>query len=453
MLIFFTLVFKIQSWQSIHANRLIQFSTNITNNTQFGSTKSFISGPIQKFDSESSSNSVIFVNLTDINLNILSKHINNSASIIINVPDHSVNTIELENFLLSFNHKSSIYFTYGLKSLPTEFSHAKTDSLTSNSQIKKIKLQNLVGIINSSSTFDRERIAIISTPLDTFSTVPTSKTGANINGISLAALLETMRIINKFPITNNWVFVFAITDGQFCHYEGLDKFISSFSISHSSKIEFAISLESIASQTLKGHLAQRLKRESSFAKFMLCLKDSLRQVGIQLEADLSEEKFGQTIYSERLINSIAITSGNDQLSRITDTKPDIERANSIAWALSEALLRMMYNSDNSATMIEKNSINTTFWANSISKIPRMVGFRDNSFISTISQWMKKFGNIQYEEWNANKCYVPYSNTDANIILYNPTHFITFLIIFISTLIYGGIVYYILKLNYKDLKKN
>ena len=70
--------------------------------------------------------------------------------------------------------------------------------------IKKTKLQNVIWVINSSSTFDHEKNAVIRAPLDSFSTVLTAKVDVNNNGFVHAALLETMHLISKFPLTNNW---------------------------------------------------------------------------------------------------------------------------------------------------------------------------------------------------------------------------------------------------------
>jgi hypothetical protein len=80
---------------------------------------------------------------------------------------------------------------------------------------------------------------------------------------------------------------------------------------------------------LTGHFGQRLKRDSSFTKFMHCLIESLKSVGISLIASLSDSHLSHLLFSDRMINSIAINT-DDELSRITDRVPDVERANSVA---------------------------------------------------------------------------------------------------------------------------
>jgi len=159
-----------------------------------------------------------------------------------------------------------------------------------------------------------------------------------------------------------------------------------------------------------------------------------------LELFLEGSILGIEAHSDRLINSIALSSGSEMLSRITDTKPNIEQCNSVAWGLSEALLRMMYNSDNTAVFIEKNSVDTSYWAKTIGSVPRVPAFRDQSFINTIGQWMKKFGTVSYDEWTSTKCYTPYSCTEANIVLYNPTHILSSIILFVIAIAYGALIY-------------
>jgi hypothetical protein len=422
-------------------HRFIQYTTNSSNTTQNGSTRVNVDASIASIDAKPDSKQAIFVDLESIDLTKLGEHINASSPIIINVPEKEVDTKELEDFLLSGAHKAPIYFKYGQDVSYKKYSNVKTKSNPSNSQNKKVRLQNVFGAINASKTYERERIAIITAPYDSFSTVPSAKTGANVNGLSLAALLESMRLASKFPITNNWCFIFAVTDGHFCNYEGLERFLSSISAQHSSKIEFAISLEEISAPKLKGHFSMKLTRDSSFAKFMRCLKDAFSQAGIQFTNELSEEKHEQTVFGQRFLKSISITADDesaDELARITDTTPNYERADAVAWAVSEALLRMMYDADTSATMVERSSVNASYWARAVT-IPRMPTVRDRAFINTIGQYMKNFGKVQYDDWSSTKCPAVFQATEATLVLYNQTPFTTTIGLFAAAIVYGAIV--------------
>jgi hypothetical protein len=441
MLAFFCLFQQTLSWQTIDVHRFIQYTANSTNTAQRGSTRVNVDSSIATIDAKPDSKQAIFIDLEDIDIKKLEEHINVSSPIIVSVPDKEVDTKELESFLLSGAHKAPIYFKYGHHDSYKKYSHVKTKTNPSNSQNKKVRLQNVHGAINASKTYERERIAIITAPYDSFSTVPSAKTGANVNGLSLAALLESMRLASKFPITNNWCFIFAVLDGHFCNYEGLERFLSSISAQHSSKIEFAISLEEISAPKLKGHFSMKLIRDSSFAKFMHCLKDAFNQTGIPFSNELSEEKHEQTVFGQRFMKSISITSDDedaDELSRITDTKPDYERANAVAWAVSEALLRMMYGADISATMVERSSVNASYWARAVT-IPRMPTVRDRAFINTIGQYMKNFGKVQYDDWSSTKCPAVYQATDATLILYNQMPFKYSLGLFTASIVYGFVI--------------
>ena len=438
MLAFFCFIKQTYSWQSMSVNRFIEYSSNETNGVTVGSTRANVNSFIGSIDTKPDSKQAIFVDLENYDRTKLLDHLNQSSPIIFYVPDKEVDTKELETILLSHPQKSPVYFAYGQKKIHSQFSHVKTQSSPSNNPNKKSKLQNIVGTINSSKTFDRERIAIITAPYDTFSPVPNANVGANKNGIALAALLESMRLVSKFPLTNNWCLVFAVVDGHFCNNEGLDKFLQQFTQKHSSKIEFAISLEDISSPNLKGHFSMKLQRDSSFTKFMHCLKDAFNQTGIPFTNELSEEKHGQAIFGQRFLKAISITSADSEETEwtsITDSKPNIARANAVAWAVSEALLRMMYDADTSATMVELSSVNTSYWARAVT-IPRMPLVRDRSFTNTISQWMKRFGTVSIEDWTSNKCPVVHSATKTTLILYNETPFSTTLILYGVAVVYG-----------------
>ena len=449
---FYLLSFAL-SFSTIHADRFIQYHLNSTNSTVVGSTRVSIEHSIGNFNSKPNSNNAIFVPLESANFETLSAHLNASSPIIFLVGDKPVNTVEIEDFLLSGPQKNPIYFAYDTKTVPTSFTHVKTSGYSSNNPIKKTKLQNVIGVVNSSSTFDHEKIAVITAPLDSFSTVPTAKIGVNNNGLALAAFLETMHLISKFPLTNNWAFVFALTDGHFCNFEGLEKSMNHLTREHGSKIKFAVSLESISSpEGINGYFSMKLKRGSAFAKFMECLIDALKTVNIKYNFDVSEEKRTQTVFAKHKIPSIAILNHDeDEISRITDFKPDVKGANAIAWAVSEALLRMMYDADNTAVMIDRNDVDASYLTKILSKFGRVSQFRDQSAAYILSQWMSKFLSISVDEWTSTRCMSLFSSAQAQLILYNPTPISTNIILFVAAFVYAVIVF-ILIAGPQNIKK-
>ena len=430
------------AWTTLPAHRLIQFHTNSSNTTLFGSSKVAMDHEIGKFGEKPNQKRAVFVPIEKATVENVSPYIEAGSPVIFLMDGKTnVNITELENFLIGGNQKAPVYFVYESAKVPTGFTHVKTADVKSNSAVKKTRLQNVIGTLNVSGTHDRERIAVISAPLDTFATVPSAEIGANNNGLALAAFLEVMRLVSKFSLANNWVFVFAVTDGHFCDFEGLEREMNALAGGHAGKIEFGLSIESIAAPHLSGLFGQRIKRESAFAKFVMCLIDSMKAAGVPLETELSEEKRTQGVFSKHLVQSIAImNSDNDEISRVGDSTPNIERANAVAWAVAEALLRMVYDADNTATMIERQTVDSSYWANIIGKIPRMSAFRDQTAASILAQWMRKFTTVSVDEWASRKCLAPFSATDANLVLYNPTPVTTSVALFFVAILYGFVVF-------------
>jgi hypothetical protein len=447
------LVTSVFGWASLKAHRLIQFQTNSTNGTMFGSAKVAMDHEIARDDSAPNSAHAVFIPLKSANLSTVSTHLNSTSPVIF-VVDRSdrLDTTELEDFLISTTHKAPIYFTYDSPTMLSEFTHVKTSEAKSNSAVKRTKLQNVIGVLNSSSSLEKERIAVISVPFDSFSVAPSAGIGANTNGLSIVAWMEIIHQISKFPLTNNWVFVFALTDGRFCHFSGLDKAVASLNSAHAQKVQFGISLESISATKLNGLFGQRLKRDTPFAKFMLCLKDSMKAAGIPLETSVSEEPRSQSIFSKHLIPSIAIANENlDDTSRITDTEPDIDRANAIVWAVTEALLRMMYDAADSAVILDRVTIDASRWAKIIAKVPRVPAFRDQTLSHVIGQWIRKFATLLTEEWTSSQCYAPFSSTSATLVLYTPTPISPWVLCFVGAIVYGVGVFVLLA-GVKGVKK-
>jgi hypothetical protein len=180
----------------------------------------------------------------------------------------------------------------------------------------------------------------------------------------------------------------------------------------------------------------------------MCLIDAVKSTGINFETYLTEE---DTVFSSHLIQSLTIKNdNNDEWARVGDVEPDLDRGNAIAWAVTEALLRMMYDADNSATMIDRININCGYWAKILGRVPRMSAYRDASVVQAVAQWMKRFASVNIEEWTVQKCMSVYSATSALLVLYTPMNMALWGGLFVGTLAYGGIVYLGI-LGYEKLK--
>jgi hypothetical protein len=81
---------------------------------------------------------------------------------------------------------------------------------------------------------------------------------------------------------------------------------------------------------LSGLFGQRIKRDSAFAKFMLCLKDAMKAAAVPFDTSLGESFRTQNVFSKSLVQSIAIANdGFDDTAHRTGTTPDIHRANAV----------------------------------------------------------------------------------------------------------------------------
>jgi hypothetical protein len=172
MLIIFLFSRVCVSWKTLSAHRLIQYQLNSTNTTVLGSTRVSMDHEIASFGSKPSSKHAVFVPLGSANITSVAGHLNATSPVIFLFDSES----DLEALLTGASHKAPIYFSYDTTSLPEGFTHVKTSDAASNSAIKKIRLQNVIGTINASSSADRQRVAVISAPLDSFSLVPTART-------------------------------------------------------------------------------------------------------------------------------------------------------------------------------------------------------------------------------------------------------------------------------------
>jgi hypothetical protein len=432
----FTLVGFGAAWRSFHAYRLIQFRTCASNDTQFGSTRVKVDHSIAAISDPPSSSNVIVAPIETVTIPALISHINVSSPILFVLPRAPVNTADLEYFLLNQAHNVPIYFTTDLSGYPHGFAKLRSIQVAPNILHVKSSLQNVIGVINSSKSAIHQRIILITVPLDTFSAAPTLGVGSNSSGIAIAAFLETIRVISKFPLVNDYVFCFAITDGRFCGFEGLARLLHSFNSDYKNCIEFAISLDSIFSKKIQARFSKPVQRNSTLFQFVRCLVESLKVVGIDFQAEIRE--FANQLFVAEGIESISISG--EIITSVTDVKPDILRADSFTWALSEALLRTMYNSAYDSIMIDKMRVDSSIWARSIGRIPRVAPFRDPALVQMLAEWMRHFSVVKIDEWVSGQCFTPYSSTEAVLVLYNPAPMAVYVLLYLAALIYGLLVF-------------
>jgi hypothetical protein len=288
--------------------------------------------------------------------------------------------------------------------------------------------------MNSSKSEKTERIILITVPFDTFSAAPTLGVGFNSSGIAITAFLETMRLVSKFPLVDEWVLIFAVTDGRFCGFEGLIRLVQSFPWELKSKVEFAVSIDSILSKTIHGRFTNLIKPNSSFFQFVESLIQSLRVVGIEFDGEINESR----IFASASIESLSIDG--EILTSVTDSRPDVLRSDSFAWAFSEALLRTIYNAHRDTIMIDKMQVDTSIWARTIGRIPRVAPFRDPAIAQVIAQWMGQFAEVNVDEWVSSHCFTPYTATEAVMVLYNPAPMRVYLGLYCIGFVYGLLVF-------------
>lgn len=432
--------------QRYEINRLIQYSGASNEKNELGSTRIMIDHKIANFEEPPSSSNAVFVDIRNFQMEELKKHIDASSPIIFMVPEKAqINTSKLEEFFIEKEHKVPIYFAFGLTDIPKNYSKVKVENIDSNSKTQKQQLQNIFGKINSSSSFASERIALFTTQFDSFSIVPALKD----NSITIGALLETLRMVSKYPITNDWVLIFAITDGKYCNYDGLNRLIKSITKDHPKKIEFAVSLENISPLNLVGHIGQRIRRGSNFAKFMIAFTNALDYSGINISTPLSDERRSQQIFSRNMINSVAVSGEHESedFTSIINKELDISRANKFAWALAESILKVVYDIDDSSSIINLNEVDVSLISKSL-HYPRMPFVRPKALTQNILQYMKKFTDALLDEWSSNSCYSPSKGIKGELVFYNTKKdyltigFAVSAVLYAALLYFGGISYLI-----------
>ncbi|KAK8881721.1 hypothetical protein M9Y10_004481 [Tritrichomonas musculus] len=446
------------AWRGFKAYRLIQFYAYISNRTLFGSTHVSIDHKIADINSKPSSSQVIITPIENISVSKISSHIHVSSPIVFILPHKPIDTNLIEYYLINSAHKSSIYFTNDIKKIPSNYSFLKTLQMQTNSIKQNTVLHNIIGTINLSKNKE-QNVILITASYDTFSAAPSLHVGAS-NGISVASFLEIIHILSKHYLPQNYAFVFAMTGGRFCGMEGIQHFLENNKI----KFDFAISIESIFTPILHGHLGMKFEntnfqkklnidsiksscnynlKEHCFQKFLFNLKRTLDQVNIPLEIKLSDSQFSQLIFNHFQIPSVAI-SGGPLYSSLTDNFLNVSRSDNFTWAFSEALFRTMYDLPIIYEVVDKKIVNTSFWANSIGNTPRLAPFIDKSLPEVFRSWMNSFTDeIFIEEWESKNCYIPYSSTDCILKFYNPIpKNIQFVLIIISIL-YGLCIYFII----------
>lgn len=435
------------AWGEFKAYRLIQFHSYITNQTQFGSTYVSINHKIANINSKPSSNQVIVTPIENATISKISPHILVSSPIVFLLPFKPIDTNLIEYYLINSAHKSSIYFSNEIHKIPTNYTFLKASKMQTNSIKQNTNLINIIGTINLSENID-QCVILITASYDTFSAAPTLHVGAN-NGIVISSFLETIRIVSKYYLPRNYAFIFAMTNGKFCGMEGIQHFLDN----NQFKIDFAISIESIFSQTLHGHLGMKLESQNFekkgrnnfkiIQKFLVNLKNTLDQVQIPLEIKLSDTLFSQTIFNHYQIPSISI-SGGPLYSSLTDKFLNITRSDNFTWAFSEALFRTVYNSHPIYEIVDKPYVDTSFWAKSIGNIPRLAPFMDQSVPNIFKSWMNTFTDqVFVEEWESRNCFIPYSSTDCILNFYNPIPINMQLLLIFLSILYALCVYVII----------
>jgi hypothetical protein len=112
----------------------------------------------------------------------------------------------------------------------------------------------------------------------------------------------------------------------------------------------------------------------------------------------------------------------------------------MVWAVTEALLRMMYDADSTATMIDRGTIDSAHWGTVVAGISRMAAFRDQSAAQVIAQWMRRLAIVAVDEWTSGKCPAPFSATTATLVLYTPSRPSKSIALAFGALLYGGAIY-------------
>ena len=426
------------AWRLFDACRLIQFQTNSTNRTQFGSTKVVIDHRIADINHPPSSKNVIVTAIDRAKVDQIEAHINASSPILFILPKKPTDTGQIESFLLNRAHNVPIYFTRDLSGFPFGFEKLKTVETRPNSLKRNTVLQNIIGVVNSSRSERHQRVMIVTVPFDTFSAAPTLEVGYNSSGISIAAFLEVMKLVSRYPIVNDWALMFVVADGRFCGFEGLARLLRSFSPLARSRIEFAISIDSIYTKALNIHLHHQVRQNSTVYRFIRNLEDSLKLVGIRSEVR-STNPFTQEVFKFEAIESVSITGGGFG-TPVTDCNPDYLRADSFSWALGEAILRTIYDTRPPTVLIDQKLIDTSVWVRIIGSVPRVAPFRDLDFAKVILQWMQHFSVAFIDEWTSTTCYAPFAATNAVMLLYNSSPIYVYVLLFLGGLVYGVVIF-------------
>lgn len=433
------------AWGEFKAYRLIQFHSYITNHTQFGSTYVSINHKIADINSIPSSNQVILTPIENVSISKISPHILASSPIVFFLPLKPIDTNLIEYYLINSAHKASIYFSTEIQKIPKNYTFLKASHMQTNSIKQNTILSNIISTINLSENLN-QCVILITTSYDTFSAAPTLHVGAN-NGIVISSFLEIIHILSKYYLPQNYAFIFAMTNGRFCGNEGIQHFLDN----NQFKIDFAVSIESIFTQILHGHLGIEIEKQNfekkddqnqlpKFEKFLINLKNTLNQVQIPFEIKLSDALFSQTIFNQYKIPSISI-SGGPLYSSLTDTFLNVSRSDDFTWAFSEAIFRTIYNSPPMYEIVDKKFVNTSFWAKSIGNIPRLAPFMDQTLPNIFNSWMNAFTDqVFVEEWESSNCFIPYSSTECLLNFYNPIPTKTQILLIVLSLIYALCIY-------------
>ncbi|OHT13401.1 hypothetical protein TRFO_43332 [Tritrichomonas foetus] len=183
-------------------------------------------------------------------------------------------------------------------------------------------------------------------------------------------------------------------------------------------------------------------KELLFVKFLNNFKDTLKIVNIPIEMKLSSEPFTQRILNSYNIPSIALSGGSISTS-LTDIIPDFNRSNNFAWAFSEAILHTIFDLPLQYELISRSRVDTSFWASSIGRIPRVAPFIDENLPNVFKSWMEQFSEVSIDTWKSKGCFAPYSATDCVLHFYNQIPIHTKLAFLAMAILYGIVVFLIM----------
>ena len=377
------LVFSISITTRIRCFKLIEFQAD---QTVFGSMSSRISH--RKED-------VAILDYPKTTTTEVIEANNNGRPIIFKISSRA--NEHLSDFLLNHQISVPVYFTFD--ELPVSgYTHIKTDDIIINRPIDEVELFNFV---TSFSSRDSDERVLVTAHLDSFSPIPSAPISLESTAYQISVFLETMRHIAK--LQPGIGFDFALVDGKFCGYDGLDYFLSR----STQQYTYSVSLESLESSSSKvtGHT-----NVIPSGRFELFLKSFARLVN-NFEYHLSDYEDSHIIFKTP---AVSIVSGSHS-SEISKQTINNTHTNLIVYSLVNSLLFSAYNI--SGEYVPLSDIHTEHWNEILSNETLMPHFRNRNVLLAIYAWMSRLGRTQVEHWKSSDCYRPYSFTESQIVFY------------------------------------